>query len=177
MDKFLKPIISLFWITQWVYSRNRDPCFLENLLLIMEWSLWIASFGEASAYKGRRISLTLFERNLHFLNIALPMRGGSICLFLGQTKGLRCDVTSWNPDSWIFPCNTSFQPVSAPRSCTRDEGRPLGAGLQGQAPNRLKLLWSNARVVSVKEKALWKVSGEVQGGERKRTTDEVSKWN
>ena len=47
-----------------------------------------------------------------------------------------------------------FQSVSAPRSCTRDEGRPLGAGLQGQAPNRLKLLWSNARVVSVKEKAL-----------------------
>jgi len=30
-------------------------------------------------------------------------------------------------------------------------------------------------VVSVKEKALCKVSGEVQGGERKRTTDEVSK--
>ena len=47
-----------------------------------------------------------------------------------------------------------FQLVSAPRSCTRDEGRPLGAGLQGQAPNHLKLLWSNARVVSVKEKAL-----------------------
>jgi hypothetical protein len=30
-------------------------------------------------------------------------------------------------------------------------------------------------VVSVKEKAPLKVSGEVQGGERKRTTDEVSK--
>lgn len=34
----------------------------------------------------------------------------------------------------------------------RDEGRPLGAGLQGQAPNHLKLLWSKARVVSVKGK-------------------------
>jgi len=32
--------------------------------------------------------------------------------------------------------------------------RPLGAGLQELASNRLKLLWSNARVVSVKEKAL-----------------------
>ena len=74
-----------------------------------------------------------------------------------------------------WPLCRHFQPVSAPRSCTRDEGRPLGAGLQGQAPNHLKLLWSNARVVSVKEKALGKVSGEVQGGERKRTTDEVSK--
>jgi hypothetical protein len=53
--------------------------------------------------------------------------------------------------------------------------RPLGAGLQELASNQLKLLWSNARVVSVKEKASRKVSGEVQGGEHKRTTDEVSK--
>ena len=29
----------------------------------------------------------------------------------------------------------------APRSRTRDEGRPLGAGLQEQASNYLKLLW------------------------------------
>ena len=36
--------------------------------------------------------------------------------------------------------------------CMRDEGRPLGAGLQGQAPNHLKLLWLKARVVSVKAK-------------------------
>jgi hypothetical protein len=57
-----------------------------------------------------------------------------------------------------------------------DEGRPLGAGLQEQASNRLKLLWSRARVVSVKEKAWHRImSGEVQGDERKRTTDEVSK--
>ena len=57
----------------------------------------------------------------------------------------------------------------------RDEGRPLGAGLQEQASNDLKLLWSNARVVSVREKAPRKGSGADQGGERKRTTDEVSK--
>jgi len=31
--------------------------------------------------------------------------------------------------------------------------RPLGAGLQELASNRLKLLWLRARVVSVKEKA------------------------
>ena len=30
---------------------------------------------------------------------------------------------------------------------------PLEAGLQGQAPNHLKLLWSRATVVSVKEKS------------------------
>ncbi|RPI51346.1 MAG: hypothetical protein EHM56_09645 [Chloroflexi bacterium] len=54
--------------------------------------------------------------------------------------------------------------------------RPLGDGLQEQVPNHLKLLWSRARVVSVKEK-IWHrtMSGEVQGDERKRTTDEVSK--
>jgi len=38
------------------------------------------------------------------------------------------------------------------RNCERDEGRPLEAGLQEQASNHLKLLWSRARVVSVKEK-------------------------
>jgi len=55
--------------------------------------------------------------------------------------------------------------------------RPLGeAGLQELASNRLKLLWSRARVVSVKEKTRHRtMSGEVQGDERKRTTDEVSK--
>ncbi len=31
--------------------------------------------------------------------------------------------------------------------------RPLAAGLQDQAANRLELLWLRARVVSVKEKA------------------------
>jgi hypothetical protein len=63
-----------------------------------------------------------------------------------------------------------------PRGCTRDEGRPLGAGLQEQASNHLKLHWLKPIVVSVKEKARQKtVSGEDQGDERKRTTDEVSK--
>jgi hypothetical protein len=37
--------------------------------------------------------------------------------------------------------------------CTRDEGRPLGAAMQVEASNHLKLLWSKAMVVSVKEKA------------------------
>jgi hypothetical protein len=47
-----------------------------------------------------------------------------------------------------------FQLVSAPRSCTGDEGKPLGAGLQGQARNHLKLLPAKAGgIVSVKEKA------------------------
>ena len=40
----------------------------------------------------------------------------------------------------------------APRGCTEDEGRPLGVGLQEQAPKHLKLLWSKAMVVSVEEK-------------------------
>ena len=53
---------------------------------------------------------------------------------------------------------------------------PLGAALQEEASNHLKLLWSKAMVVSVKEKARRKtVSGEDQGAERKRTTEKVSK--
>ena len=39
------------------------------------------------------------------------------------------------------------------RNCTRDEGRPLEAAVQAEASNHLKLLWSKAMVVSVKEKA------------------------
>ena len=65
---------------------------------------------------------------------------------------------------------------SAPRSRAGDEGGPLGAGLQEQASNHLKLLWSKAMVVSVEEKSRHRiVAGVDQGDEYKRTTDEVSK--
>ena len=47
-----------------------------------------------------------------------------------------------------LPCATH----RAPRRHMRDEGRPLGAGLQELASNHLKLQWSRAIVVSVKEK-------------------------
>ncbi|MFX0200428.1 MAG: hypothetical protein ACFFCW_30285, partial [Candidatus Hodarchaeota archaeon] len=57
------------------------------------------------------------------------------------------------------------------RNCAGDEGGPLGAGLQEQASNRLKLLWSRARVVSVKEKSRQRiVAGMGQGDERERIT-------
>ena len=46
---------------------------------------------------------------------------------------------SWSAES--VPC------------CTEDEGRPLGAAMQVEASNHLKLLRSKAVVVSVKEKA------------------------
>ena len=36
--------------------------------------------------------------------------------------------------------------------CTDDEGRPFGIAIQVEIPNRLKLLWTKATVVSVKEK-------------------------
>jgi hypothetical protein len=66
--------------------------------------------------------------------------------------------------------------IGGVRNCTRDGGRPPGAGLQEQAPNHLKLRWLRARVVSVKDKSWLKtVAGEVQGDEQPRTTDEVSK--
>ena len=41
----------------------------------------------------------------------------------------------------------------------RDEGWPLGAGLQDLASNHHKLLWSKAMVVSVVGKGTLKVSG------------------
>jgi len=37
--------------------------------------------------------------------------------------------------------------------CTKDEGRSLGTAMQVEVSNYLKLPWSKARVVSVKEKA------------------------
>ena len=43
--------------------------------------------------------------------------------------------------------------LCATQSRTEDEGRPLGAALQGEAPNHPKLLWLRAMVVSVGEKA------------------------
>jgi len=56
------------------------------------------------------------------------------------------------------------------RNCAEDEGGPLGAGLQEQASNHLKLLWSKATVVSVEEKSRHKIAaGGTQRDERKRT--------
>jgi len=37
--------------------------------------------------------------------------------------------------------------------CMRDEGGPLGTGVQARVPNHLKLRWSRAKVVSVQEEA------------------------
>jgi len=39
------------------------------------------------------------------------------------------------------------------RNCTKDEGEPLGVGLQERASNHFELLWSKAMVVSVEEKS------------------------
>ncbi|MGD9138026.1 MAG: hypothetical protein PVH42_14770 [Desulfobacterales bacterium] len=63
-----------------------------------------------------------------------------------------------------------YPKLSVPRSRSEDEGGPLGAGLQEQASNHLKLLWSKAMVVSVGEKSRHKTAaGETQRDERKRT--------
>jgi len=66
--------------------------------------------------------------------------------------------------------------IDVARNYARDEGGPLGAGLQEQASNHLKLHRSRAVVVSVKEKSGQRIlAGKHQGDERKRTADEVSK--
>jgi hypothetical protein len=51
------------------------------------------------------------------------------------------------------------------RCCAGDEGRPLGAVWQEEAPNHLKLRWSKARVVSGEEKAGLNPSGGCHGDE------------
>jgi len=57
-----------------------------------------------------------------------------------------------------------------------DEGRPLGTGLQEQAPNHLRLLWSKAMVVSAEGKGPERTgSDDWQEEDREGTTDDVSK--
>jgi hypothetical protein len=46
-------------------------------------------------------------------------------------------VRFWESARVRFPRATQ----RVPRSCTRDEGRSLGVGLQELASNHLKLLW------------------------------------
>ena len=53
-------------------------------------------------------------------------------------------------DEW---CATNALTAMEVRNCARDEGRPLEAGLQGQASNHRECDWSKAMVVSVTEKA------------------------
>lgn len=47
----------------------------------------------------------------------------------------------------------------------RDGGRPSGAALQEEASNHFKLRWLKAKVVSVREKVSYKISGRDQGDE------------
>ena len=54
------------------------------------------------------------------------------------------------------------------RNCARDEGRPLGAGLQERASNHLKLLWSRARVVSVKEESWLRIMAGMDHGDEQQ---------
>jgi hypothetical protein len=62
------------------------------------------------------------------------------------------------------------------RNCLTDEGRPLGAGLQEQAPNHLRRLWPKATVVNAEGKGSNVTgSGDRQEEDRKGTTAEVSK--
>ena len=62
------------------------------------------------------------------------------------------------------------------RNHAKDEGWPLGAGLQEQASNHLKLHRLRAVVVSVKERSGQRIlAGKGLGDERKRTAGDVSK--
>ena len=58
--------------------------------------------------------------------------------------------------------------IDGMRNCARDEGRPLGAGLQERASNHLKLLWSRARVVSVREKSWLRIMAGMDHGDEQQ---------
>ena len=64
-------------------------------------------------------------------------------------------ILAWQPVFMISQvwAGLEYHLHSVPRSLAEDEGRPLGAGLQEQASNHLKLLWPKAMVVSVEEKS------------------------
>jgi hypothetical protein len=51
------------------------------------------------------------------------------------------------------------------RNYIRDGERPSEAALQEEASNHSKLRWSKAKVVSVREKVSYKISGKDQGDE------------
>ena len=61
------------------------------------------------------------------------------------------------------------------RNCERDEGRPLGGGLQEQPPNPLKLRWLRARVVNVKEKAWSTGQVSIRKASASEPAEDVSK--
>ena len=61
------------------------------------------------------------------------------------------------------------------RCCARDEGRPFGVALRGEASNRPLLHWLKTVVVSDVGKGALDVSGGDQEGERKRIADDVPK--
>ncbi len=78
-------------------------------------------------------------------------------------------ASSWN---WHASAPGAHVDIDGARNYARDEGRPLGAGLQEQASNHLKLHRSRAVVVSVKEKSGQRIlAGKDQGDEHKRTSD------
>jgi hypothetical protein len=71
-----------------------------------------------------------------------------------------------------MPMNTSTansRKAEEVRNCLTDEGRPLGVGLQEQAPNHLRRFWPKATAVNAEGKGS-DLSGQVTG--KKRTAEE-----
>src|SRR5262245_47533587 len=110
----------------------------------------------------------------------------SPCVYQSQCLINRV-VVDWKsspPDKFTSPvcrlqCATSTangRKAEEVRNCLTDEGRPLGVGLQEQAPNHLRRLWPKATVVNAEGKGSDVTgSGDRQEEDRKGTTAEVSK--
>ena len=79
------------------------------------------------------------ERGIVFTHEAVREWEAQLAPFLSETlrKCRRGRIgQSWYVDESAPRMHSQRAGV---RCCTRDEGRPLGAGVQAQAPNRLKL--------------------------------------
>ena len=65
-----------------------------------------------------------------FTNLVQPHKAEEMCEYMNIKSYLLRGIEK-----------CGFIADSVPRGCTGDEGWPLGAGLQEQAPSHLKLLW------------------------------------
>jgi hypothetical protein len=104
--------------------------------------------------QGGPLSPLLSNILLDELDLELEKRGHAFCRYADDSAPRRADVKFSNENH-------------GGSNCTRDEGRPLGLGLQGQGPNHRKLLWPNGRGSERSGKGGVNPSGECREGERK----------
>jgi hypothetical protein len=100
---------------------HEDPDVGDQMAIFNDFSLFITGVrrNDALAANGNK------------LNISVSLKIDDIIFIRSQS---RITLTASVP-------RAHFKYKSSVCNCTKDEGRPLGAGLQEQVSNRLKLRW------------------------------------